>query len=78
MKPFNPLEATKRLEAAGIARDHADAIASEIYASRNDPAIKASGEKLDAALDRLTIRLGIVMAVTVLLASSVLGVILST
>jgi hypothetical protein len=77
MNPFNPLEATKRLEAAGIARGHAEAIASEIYASRNDLAMKASKEQLDAALDRMTIRLGIVMVATVLLASSVLGVVLS-
>jgi hypothetical protein len=34
MSRYNPLEAAKRLEAAGIPRPHAEAIATEIWASK--------------------------------------------
>lgn len=34
MSRYNPLEAAKRLEAAGIPRPHAEAIAAEIWAGK--------------------------------------------
>ena len=54
MNAFNPLEATKRLQAAGITRRHAEAIASEINASADDHVTKAYfGEKLDDFSEKL-------------------------
>lgn len=78
MNAFNPLESTKRLEAAGIARGHAEAIASEINASNDDLVTKDYFKReLDAALDRVTIRLSIITVAIISLASTVLGTVLS-
>jgi len=78
MNAFNPLEATKRLEAAGIARGHAEAIASEINASNDDLVTKDFFKReLDAALDRVTIRLGLIVVGAITLACTVLGTVLS-
>ena len=78
MNAFNPLESTKRLEAAGIARGHAEAIASEINASNDDLVTRDYFKReLDAALDRVTIRLGLIVVGAITLACTVLGTVLS-
>ena len=78
MTAFNPLESTKRLEAAGIARGHAEAIASEINASNDDLVTKEFFKReLDAALDRVTIRLGLIVVGAITLTCTVLGVALT-
>ena len=78
MNAFNPLESTKRLEAAGIARGHAEAIASEINASNDDLVTRDYFKReLDAALDRVTIRLGLIVVAAITLACTVLGTVLS-
>ena len=78
MNAFNPLESTKRLEAAGIARGHAEAIASEINASNDDLVTRDFFKReLDAALDRVTIRLGLIVVGAITLACTVLGTVLS-
>ena len=74
MNAFNPLESTKRLEAAGFARGHAEAIASEIGDGMSD---LVTEEKLNAALDRVTIRLSVIVAGLITLACTILGVALS-
>jgi len=78
MNAFNPLESTKRLEAAGIARGHAEAIASEINASNDDLVTRDYFKReLDAALDRVTIRMGLIVVGAITLACTVLGTVLS-
>jgi hypothetical protein len=78
MNAFNPLESTKRLEAAGIARGHAEAIASEINASNDDLVTRDYFKReLDAALDRVTIRLGLIVVGAITLACTLLGTVLS-
>lgn len=78
MNAFNTLEATKRLEAAGIARGHAEAIASEINAGTGDFVTKDYfSEKLDAALAKQTIRNGIVTSGIVAFATTLLGLLIS-
>jgi hypothetical protein len=75
---FNPLEATKRLQAAGITRRHAEAIASEINASNDDLVTKDYfREKLDTALAKQTIRNGVVTSGIVAVATTVLGLLIS-
>ena len=78
MNAFNPLESMKRLEQAGIPREHAEAIAAEIDASKKALGTEAySCEQLAAALDRLTIRLSVIMVAAASLACIVLGVVLT-
>jgi hypothetical protein len=89
MNAFNTLEATKRLEAAGIARRHAEAIASEINAGTDDLVTKTYfSEKLDhfsgmldgkieAALAKQTVRNGVVTSGIVALATTLLGLLIS-
>lgn len=78
MNAYNPLESMKRLERAGIARRHAEAIAAEINASADDLVTKAYfSERLEAALAKQTIRSGAVTAGIVAAATSLLGLIIS-
>ena len=74
MNIYNPLASTKRLEAAGLARSHAEAIASAINDGTGNLVTK---EQLEAALDKVTIRLSIIIGGIVTLACTVLGVVLS-
>lgn len=74
MNMYNPLESTKRLEAAGLARAQAEAIASEINDGTNDLVTHA---QLEAALDRTTIRIGILTSGIVAVATAILGVLIS-
>jgi hypothetical protein len=77
MNAYNPLESMKRLELAGIARPHAEAIAAEINAVKNNLETKASSEQFEASLNRVTIRLSIIMMAITTLACTVLGVVLT-
>lgn len=74
MNMYNPLESTKRLEAAGLAGAQAEAIASEINDGTNDLVTHA---QLEAALDRTTIRIGILTSGIVAVATAILGVLIS-
>lgn len=74
MNAYNPLESMKRLQQAGITRRHAEAIAAEIGDGMSN---LVTNERLDAALDRVTIRLGLIVVGAITLACTVLGVILS-
>jgi len=76
MSRFNPLEAMKRLEAAGIPQAHAEAIAAEIWASKCCRAREVSTKRADPALDRMTVRLSIFAVAAVSLACAVLGAVL--
>ena len=82
MNAYNPLESMKRLEQAGIARRHAEAIAAEINAGTDDLVTKTYfseklAEKLDAALAKQTVRNGAITAGIVAAATSVLGLLIS-
>ena len=74
MNAYNPLSSAQRLEAAGFPRNQADAIAAEVGQSTNDLVTK---EQLEAALDRVTIRLSVILGGIVTLACTILGVVLS-
>ena len=74
MNAYNPLEAMKRLQQAGIARQHAEAIAAEIGGGMSN---LVTGEQLEAALAKQTIRSGVVTAGIVAVATSVLGLLIS-
>ena len=74
MNAFNPLEATKRLQAAGIARRQAEAIASEIGDGMSN---LVTDEKLEAALAKQTVRQGALTAGIVAVATTLLGLLIS-
>lgn len=74
MNAYNPLAATHRLESAGLSRKQAEAIASEITDGTDSLVTK---EQLEAALDRVTIRLSVILGGIITLACTVLGVVLS-
>ena len=74
MNAYNPLEATKRLQAAGSVRSLAEAIASEIGDGMSN---LLTEEKLDAALAKQTMRHGLVTSGIVAVATTVLGLLIS-
>ncbi len=74
MNAYNPLTSMKRLEGAGLSRQHAEAIAAEISEGTSDYVTK---EQLDASLDRLLIRIGLMVSGIVALACTVMGVLVS-
>ena len=74
MNAYNPLASMKRLEDAGVPRPHAEAIASEISDGTNDFVTK---DMLEAALDKQTIKIGIMVSAIVALACTVVGTIVS-
>ena len=74
MNAYNPLDSTKRLQASGLNRSQAEAIATKINTSKTDLVTK---EMMDAALDEVTIRLSVILGGIVTLACTVLGVVLS-
>jgi hypothetical protein len=74
MNAYNPLDTTRRLEAAGLERRQAEAIADEIAGGTSELVTK---EQLDAALDKQTIRLGGFIAGIIALASAILGTLIS-
>jgi hypothetical protein len=74
MNSYNPLSSAQRLEAAGLPRKQAEAIAGEITDGTNDFVTK---DQLIAALDTQTIKIGIMMSAIVALACSIMGVVIS-
>ena len=86
MNVYNPLSSMKRLESAGVARQHAEAIAFEIGDSKNDlvtnetlslkfDSLETKLEtKMDAALNRQLVRMGVLIAALLTLATTVIGV----
>ncbi len=74
MNAFNPLSAAQRLEAAGLPRPQAEAIAGEISDGTNDLVTK---EQLEAALDKQTIRMAVINAGMLTLASTILGTLIA-
>ncbi len=75
---YNPLHATKRMEAAGLSRGQAEAIASEIGDSRDELVTKDYLEiALESALNRQLTRVGVMVSAIVALACTVMGVVLT-
>ncbi|MGJ3626438.1 hypothetical protein AB5I41_05090 [Sphingomonas sp. MMS24-JH45] len=96
MNAYNPLDSMKRLEAAGLDRRQAEAIASEINDSaaelvtkvylreqldslerRLDTKLDLGLTKMDAALSRQLVRIGVLFTALLTLACSVIGVLIS-
>jgi len=78
MNAYNPLSATHRLEAAGLDRKQAEAIASEISDSKSDLVTKDYlKEQLDAEFSKFTVRLGGLIAGMVAVATAVPGLLIS-
>ena len=77
MNAFDPQECVKRLEAAGLARPHVEAIAAEINAARNELASRLSREQRETALDRTAVRLCILTLAFTSLACAILGMVMS-
>lgn len=74
MNAYNPLTSAHRLESAGLSRTQAEAIASEIGDGTNDLVTK---EQLEAALDKVTIRLSVINAGMLTLACTILGTLIA-
>ena len=74
MNAYNPLSSMKRLESAGLPRQHAEAIAAEINEGTLD---LVTNDQLNAALDRQTIKIGAIVGGIVALACTILGVVLA-
>ena len=74
MNAYNPLASVQRPEAAGKPRKQAEAIATETTDGTNNFVTR---DQLVAALDRQTIKIGIMMSAIVGLACSIMGVNLS-
>jgi hypothetical protein len=78
MNAFNPLTSTKRLEAAGLSRQQAEAIAFEIDDGTSDLVTKDYlADQLESALAKQTIRIGILTSGIVAVATGILGVLIS-
>ena len=78
MNAYNPLETSKRLEAAGLERRQAETIASEIGLSKADLVTNESFDiKLDAALAKQTGRYGLLTSAIVGVATAILGLLIS-
>ncbi len=78
MNAYNPLTSTHRLEAAGLSRKQAEAIASEINSSAEDLVTKEFfKDQLEAALARNAIRNGVLTSGIVAVATALLGVLIS-
>ena len=74
MNAYNPLTSPQRLEAAGLSRKQAEAIASEIVDGSSEHVTK---DQLEAALDKTIIKMGLMMSAIVALACSMMGIIIS-
>ena len=74
MNSFNPLSSAQRLEAAGLPRKQAEAIAGEITDGTNDFVTK---NQLEAALDKQTIRMSIINAGMLTLTCTILGTLIA-
>lgn len=74
MNSYNPLTSAQRLEAAGMPRKHAEAIAGEINEGNND---LVTEKMLESALAKQTIRIGVLTSGIVAVATAVLGLLIS-
>ncbi|PZU59853.1 MAG: hypothetical protein DI547_05085 [Sphingobium sp.] len=74
MTAYNPIATLQRLEGAGMERKQAEALADEM---RGAIVQLVTQEQLEAALNRQTIKLGLIVVGAVTFACTVLGVVLS-
>jgi len=76
MNAYNPLDATKSMEAAGLDRRQAEAIARVIGDSKNDLVTGDTLElKLEAALSRQLVRFGALMTGLIAAATAIVSVV---
>lgn len=74
MNAYNPIATMNRLKGAGMTAKQAEALADEMQGAIST---LVTHEQMQAAMDRLTIRLGLMVAGIVTLACTIMGVILS-
>lgn len=74
MTAFNPIGTMKRLETAGIKRQHAEALADELRGAIDTV---VTTEQLEAAMTRLTFRLAAIVGAMMAVGFSTLGVIIA-
>ncbi|MFM9978577.1 MAG: hypothetical protein ACKVOP_11115 [Sphingomonadaceae bacterium] len=74
MNSYNPLSSAQRLAASGLPREHAEAIAAEIEGGVTELVTK---EMLDAALDKQTIKISVIMAGLLTLMCTILGTLIA-
>ena len=78
MNAYNPLDAMKRLEASGLERRQAEAIASEINDGKSNLVTRDDlKQQLDALADKLLVKIGLLVSGVVALACTVMGVVFS-
>jgi hypothetical protein len=77
MNAFNPLESMKRLEASGVERRHAEAIAGEILEVRQLRGKLLPHSQRVSIFDCVTVRLAVVISVFCLFEAALLGVLIS-
>jgi hypothetical protein len=78
MNAFNPLTTAKRLEASGLPRQQAEAIAFEIDDGTSDLVTREYlADQLESALAKQTVRIGVLTSGIVAVATAVLGVLIS-
>jgi hypothetical protein len=78
MNAFNPLTTAKRLEASGLPRKQAEAIAFEIDDGTSDLVTREYlADQLESALAKQTVRIGVLTSGIVAVATAVLGVLIS-
>jgi hypothetical protein len=78
MNAYNPLTTTKRLEASGLPRKQAEAIAFEIDDGTSDLVTREYlTDQLESALAKQTVRVGVLTSGIVAVATAVLGVLIS-
>ena len=78
MNAYNPLAAMKRPEEAGSARAQAEAIVSEVGESRSELVTKEHLDTaLEVALDKFTVRIGVIVAAMLTLFCTIIGTLVS-
>jgi hypothetical protein len=78
MNAYNPLTTAKRLEASGMPRKQAEAIAFEIDDGTSDLVTREYlADQLESALAKQTVRIGVLTSGIVAVATAVLGVLIS-
>jgi hypothetical protein len=78
MNAYNPLTTAKRLEASGLPRKQAEAIAFEIDDGTTDLVTREYlSSQLETALAKQTVRIGVLTSGIVAVATTVLGVLIS-
>ena len=75
MNAFNPIESMRRYEDGGFPRKQAETLANELHGAMSQ---HVTNEQLQAAENRIVIKLGVVVSVVITLATSIILAVLSS